>query len=292
MSKKMLISTLLIGFCFLAMLGIMQTYTVKAVSESQAIPPVPLGVAGNFTILAETEITTTTGTAITGDLGISPAAASYITGFGLVMDSSGVFATSSLVTGRIYAANYAQPAPTALTTAISNMTAAYTNAAGRTNPNQTELGSGNIGGMTIGPGLYKWSTGVTIPTSVTLSGSSTDVWIFQIAQTLDVSAGVQVILSGGAQAQNIFWQVAGQVTLGTTSAFSGTILCYTAIVLQTGATLNGRALAQTAVTLDSNTITGFSHDNPVPEFSSILILPLAMLATLFAIIVCRKKVKR
>lgn len=287
----MLISTLLIGFCFLAMLGIMQTYTVKAVSESQAIPPVPLGVAGNFTILAESEITTTTGTAITGDLGISPLAASYITGFGLVLDSSGVFATSSLVTGRIYAANYAQPAPTVLTTAIGNMTAAYTNAAGRTNPNQTELGSGNIGGMTIGPGLYKWSTGVTIPTSVTLSGSSTDVWIFQIAGNLLVSSGAQVIL-GGAQAQNIFWQVAGQVTLGTTSAFSGTILCATAINLQAGATLNGRALAQTGVTLISNTIIGFSHDNPVPEFSSILILPLAMLATLFAAMLVRKKVKR
>jgi hypothetical protein len=108
--------------------------------------------------------------------------------------------------------------------------------------------------MTLAPGLYKWSTGVTIPTDVTLSGSPDDVWIFQIAGTLYISSAKSVILSGGAQVKNIFWAVAGAVTLGTTSVFNGNILCQTAIVLNTGATLNGRALAQTAVTLIANTI--------------------------------------
>jgi len=139
-------------------------------------------------------------------------------------------------------------------TAVSDMEIAYTDAAGRILPNATELGAGNIDGMTLAPGLYKWGTGVLIPTGVTLSGDANAVWIFQIAGDLTVGNGAVVTLSGGAQAKNIFWQVAGQTTLGTTSEFKGNILCQTAIVLNTGATLNGRALAQTAVTLIANTI--------------------------------------
>jgi hypothetical protein len=134
------------------------------------------------------------------------------------------------------------------------MQTAYTNAAGRTNPTATELGAGNIGGMTLAPGLYKWSTGLTIPTDVTLSGGANDVWIFQVAQTLNISSATKVVLAGGAQAKNIFWVVAGQTTIGTTAVFNGNILDQTAIVLNTGARLNGRALAQTAVTLDHNTV--------------------------------------
>jgi hypothetical protein len=134
------------------------------------------------------------------------------------------------------------------------MQTAYTDAAGRA-PNVTELGAGNIGGLTLAPGVYKWSTGLTIPTDVTLSGSAQDVWIFEIAQTLTVSSAAKIILSGGAQASNIFWVVAGQTTIGTTAVFNGNILDQTTIVLNTGAKLNGRALAQTAVTLDSNTVT-------------------------------------
>jgi hypothetical protein len=135
------------------------------------------------------------------------------------------------------------------------METAYTDAAGRTLPDATELGAGNIGGMTLAPGLYKWGTGVLIPSNgVTLSGPSTGVWIFQIAQDLTVSDGAIVTLSGGARSSGVFWQVAGETTLGTTSQFSGNILCQTKIVLNTGARLNGRALAQTAVTLDANTV--------------------------------------
>jgi hypothetical protein len=132
---------------------------------------------------------------------------------------------------------------------------AYTDAAGRTNPTETELGAGNIGGMTLVPGLYKWSSNVTIPTNITLSGDADGVWIFQIAGKLTVSSGVHIILSGGARANNIFWVVAGQTTLRTTVIFNGNILDQTAIVLQTGAVLNGRALAQSAVTLDASSVT-------------------------------------
>jgi len=109
--------------------------------------------------------------------------------------------------------------------------------------------------MTITPGLYKWGTGVIINTDVTLSGSANDVWVFQIAQDLTVGNGAIITLSGGAQAKNIFWQVAGQTALGTTSQFKGIILSKTLISLNTGAALNGRALAQTSVTLDANAVT-------------------------------------
>ena len=252
------------------------------VARAAGPTPVPLGTAGNFRILAKTGISTTGTTSIVGDIGVSPIDSTAITGFGLTMDSSNTFSTSALVTGNVYAADYASPTPTMMTTAISDMETAYTDAAGRTNPDHTELGAGDITSMTLAPGLYKWSTGVLIGTAgVTLSGGASDVWIFQIAQGLTVGNGAIVTLSGGAQATNIFWQVAGQVTLGTTSQFKGTILCKTLIEMNTGANLEGKALAQTAVTLDSN--------NVIPEFPAILILPLFMIATLLAVIIYKKK---
>ncbi|MEK6725719.1 MAG: ice-binding family protein, partial [Deltaproteobacteria bacterium] len=122
---------------------------------------VPLGKAGEYVILAKSGISTTGVTAVTGSLGLSPAAASFITGFSLIADSTNVFSTSSLVTGRVYAADYAVPTPANLTTAVSDMEAAYTDAAGRA-AGTTELGAGDISGLTITPGVYKWSNGVVI----------------------------------------------------------------------------------------------------------------------------------
>lgn len=210
--------------------------------------------AGNFIILSKAGISTTGTTSIVGNIGVSPIAATAITGFGLVLDRTRTFSRSRLVNGKVYAADYAPPTPTMLTAAVGDMQTAYADAAGRTLPTATELGAGNIGGLTLRPGLYKWSSAVTIPANVTLSGSATSVWIFQVAQTLSISSGVKIILQGGARPENIFWQVAGKTTLGTTSVFNGTILDATAIVVQTGAHLNGKALAQTAVTLDAGTI--------------------------------------
>jgi hypothetical protein len=215
--------------------------------------PVVLGTAGNYVILAKSAISTTGVTAVTGNLGLSPAAASFITGFSLIADATNVFSTSSLVTGQVFAADYAVPTPTNLTTAVLDMMTAYTDAAGRA-PDVTELGAGNIGGMTLTPGTYKWGTGVLIPANVTLSGGPNDVWIFEIAQDLVMSSGVRINLLGGAQAKNIFWQVFGIVDLGTTAHFEGIALVQTAITLKTGATVNGRLLAQTAVTLDAATV--------------------------------------
>jgi hypothetical protein len=229
-----------------------------------------LGTAGNYVILAKSGISTVPPSAITGDLGVSPIDSSAITGFSLTLDSSGQFSTSSQVTGKLYGPDYASPTPVNLTTAVSDMQTAYTDAAGRTLPDYTELGAGNIGGMTLTPGLYKWSTAVMIPTAVTLSGGSNSVWIFQIAGDLTIAGATSVLLSGGAQARNIFWQVAGGVgvDLGTTSQFEGTILAQAAINMQTGASINGRLLAQKAVTLDANSIAA----TPVltsPSFGSV-----------------------
>lgn len=217
--------------------------------------PVDLGLAGNYAILAKSGISTVPSSVVTGDMGVSPIDSTAVTGFSLVLDSTGTFSTSSQVVGKVYAPDYMDPTPSNLTTAVSNMEAAFTDAAGRTIPDFAELGTGDIGGMTLAPGLYKWSTGVSIPTSVTLNGGANDVWIFQIAQGITQASATQVILTGGALAKNIFWQAAGVVSLGTTAHMEGIVLSQTSITLATGATVNGRLLAQTAVTLDSSTVT-------------------------------------
>jgi hypothetical protein len=223
-------------------------------ASSFAVMPVDLGTAGRFVILSKAGITNTGATRIVGNLGVSPIASTAVTGFSLAMDSTGRFSRSSLITGKVFAADYAPPTPGMLTTAIGDMQSAYHDAAGRLNPRATELGAGNIGGKTIRRGVYKWSSNVIIPSDVTLLGDANAVWIFQIAGTLKISSGKKVILSGGAQAKNVFWQVAGKTTISTTAAFKGNILGKTAIVMMTGAKLHGRALAQTAVTLDANVI--------------------------------------
>lgn len=230
-----------------------KVWNFTTAGSAVGIASVNLGSAGNYVILAKTTITNNSTSALTGDLGLSPAATSYVTG--LALSNATGYATSAQVTGHIYAADMADPTPITLTTAVNNMITAYNDAAGRTLPDFVELGSGIIGGTTLAPGLYKWTSTVTIPTDITISGSATDVWIFQIAGDLTMSSAVNITLSGGAMAKNIFWQVGGQVTIGTTAHFEGIILSMTGITFQTGASMNGRALAQTAVVLDGNTIT-------------------------------------
>jgi hypothetical protein len=190
-------------------------------------------------------------------VGLSPAAASFITGFALTADPSSVYATSPSVVppGRVYAADYAVPSPVTLTTAVLSMQAAYTDAAGRTPPDVLDLGSGNLAGRTLAPGLYSFGSGVTIPGDVTFAGGVDDVWILQVAGDLDLATGSRVTLSGGARARNIVWQVAGQATLHAGAHLEGVLLSKTGITLQTGASLHGRALAQTLVALDDAALT-------------------------------------
>jgi len=211
--------------------------------------PVDLKSASSFAVLTKSGVTDVPASVITGDVGASP-----ITG---AADSL----TCAEVTGTSYSVDAAGPLPcrvtnaTLLTAAVKDMMTAYTNAAGRTLPTATNLGAGEIGGLTIAPGLYKWGTGVSISTDVTLSGGPNDVWIFQIAQTLNQAGATHVVLSGGAQAKNVFWQSFGDVTIQANAQFNGVILAQTAINLKTGASVNGQLLAQTQVTLEQNTVT-------------------------------------
>jgi hypothetical protein len=209
---------------------------------------VDLGAAGNYVILAQTEITNVPTSDVTGDVGLSPATGAAI----------GI--TCAEVTGVTNAVDDTGPLPCSvmdpvgLTAAVGAAGTAYTDAQGRA-PDYTELEAGNIGGLNLGPATYKWSSAVLIPTDLTLTGGPNDVWIFQIAQGLTVSSGVHIILAGGALPQNIYWATFGVAELGTTSDFSGVILSQTSIVMDTGATMNGRMLAGTAVTLEQNTVT-------------------------------------
>jgi Ice-binding-like len=210
---------------------------------------VSLGTAGTFTILSKTGITDVYPSPIVGNVGVSP-----ITGAALLL-------TCGEVTGNTYTVDAAGPLPcavndaTLLTLAVGDMGFAYDDAAGRLSPDVTELGAGEIGGLTLAPGLYKWGTGLLISTDVTLSGGPNDVWILQVAGTLNQASATRVTLAGGALPKNIFWQVAGAVTIGTTAHFEGVLLAKTLIAANTGATINGRLLAQTAVTLQMTTVT-------------------------------------
>jgi hypothetical protein len=231
--------------------------------------PVDLGLAGNYVILAESAIASSADVAkyITGDMGISPAAASFITGFSLVLDSTQDFSTSDYVTGKIYAADYTgngaggTPGLTSgnLTIAVTNMHGAYTDAEGRPDPDGLDLGSaGEIGGLTtLVPGLYKWTTAVTIATDLTLTGNANDVWIFQIAGGLTMAADAKIILAGDAQAKNIFWQTGTTVTLNSNTHFQGIALSKTTISLVGGdgiaSVVTGRLLSQTNVILGDYT---------------------------------------
>lgn len=219
-------------------------------------PPVNLGTAGNFAILTKTGISTTGGTLVTGDIGVSPDAAVSITGFTLAATPT-TSTTAPEVVGLVYASDYNPPTPANMTTAVANMQTAFTDAAGRpagVGP-FLNLGAGTVAGRTLVAGIYTWGSNVNITTDLTLSGGANDVWIFQITGTLDLAAGKNIILSGGAVAKNVFWQVSDSVNLLAGSHFKGIILAQTNVAIRDGASVQGRLLAQTAVTLINNAVT-------------------------------------
>lgn len=211
----------------------------------------------DYVILAKSEVSNVPTSSVTGDIGLSPSATSFVTGFSLV-NATG-YATSAQVEGSIYAADMAPPTNTNLTTAVTDMLARYTAAAGlaTTSGAYLNLGGGTIGASTaaLAPGVYTWTGNLSITGDIEISGGLLATWTFQVAGNLTTAAGVEVVLSGGAQAKNIVWQVSGAATTGSNSVFKGIILGETAISLGVGSTLNGRALAQTAVNLlGTNTV--------------------------------------
>jgi hypothetical protein len=214
------------------------TFTTGATTAGQG--PVDLGSAASFAVLAgSTATATSSGATVNGDLGVSPGSA--VTGF-----------PPGIVNGTIY-----NVTPGPASTAQSDLTNAYNDAAGRTTG--VILLAGNLGGRTLTPGLYKSSSSLEISSgdlTLDAQGDANAVFIFQMATTLTTTAGRQIILSGGAKETKIFWQVGTSATLGTTSVFKGTIMADQSVTVTTGATMNGRALSRiAAVTLDANTVT-------------------------------------
>ncbi|KAJ7063681.1 antifreeze protein [Mycena amicta] len=229
---------------------------LTALSGVYAVGPaaVNLRTAANYAILAKTGVSTVPPSIITGAVGVSPIAATGLTGFSLTVDSTGQFSTSAQVVGKLFAASYSVPTPATLTVAIADMGTAFTDATGRVNPNFSNLASGAIGGLILAPGLYKWTSGVSIGSDVTIAGGVTDTWIFQVTGTLTIAAGKKMVLAGGALASNIVWVATGSVTAAAGSHIEGVILGKTSITLQTGTTANSRLLAQTFVALQEATV--------------------------------------
>jgi hypothetical protein len=241
---------------------------VNAAAAREA--PVGLLSAKNYVILAKSGISTVPDSSITGDIAVSPIASTAITGFSLTLDSSGEFSTSTQVDGDAFAASYAAPTPAILTSAVGDMEAAYTDAAGRPNDDaaRINLGGGILGGDFGGvdneltPGVYTFATDVTISDTVYFRGSGyrrgqgdSDVFIIQVTGNLLIDAGFNVELTNGALASNIIWQIAGNVNVMAGSHLEGILLVKTDVTFVTGSSLNGRVLSQTACNLQMATIT-------------------------------------
>jgi hypothetical protein len=233
--------------------------------------PVVLGAAENYAILAATGISSVPASAITGNIAVSPIGSGAITGFNpLTMDSTGAFSTSSQITGKAYAADYATPTPAGLTAAVGAMRDAYLDAEGRSTNDSARInyGAGILGGNYGGPnypltaGVYTFGSDVSLTANVHFTGTAEDIFIIQMTGNLIQDANFDVILDTTVEdgvshtplAKNIFWQVAGYVSLMAGAHMEGILLVKTKVDFITGSTLNGRVLAQTACNLQSATI--------------------------------------
>jgi hypothetical protein len=231
---------------------------VTVALPADSMPPtVDLLTAGNFVILAKAGITNVPNSFIKGDIAVSPIAASAMTGFGLIKDSTTTFSTSTEVTGKIYAADYTAPTPSALTIAANDMLTAYNDSQGRLvySAAYHNVGDGEIGGLQLGPGVYTFDKDISITSDVQFYGTATDIFIMKTSGSIKQAASTNVILAGGAKAENIFWSVPQMVTIGAGSHMEGILLVATNVLFITGSSLNGRILSQTSVALQMATIT-------------------------------------
>jgi hypothetical protein len=225
---------------------------VLTCQDQPASGAVALGGAANYAIFAGKGITTVPNSVITGDVGISPAAITAVTGFSLTADASGTFSTSLQVVGELFG-----PAHPMVAQAKFDLGCALTNAAGRTLTESS--GSNDLSGLTLTAGIYESADGFAISSGeLTIEGTDTDIFIFKMASTLTIASGVKVVLSGGALAKNIFWVVGSSASIGTTAHVEGIILASDptgTIAMMTGSSINGRILAAGIVTLQKTTVT-------------------------------------
>ena len=240
-----------------------------------ALSQVPLGTAQTYGVLGASTVTNTGPTVINGDLGVSPGSA--VTGF-----------PPGIVTGTVHAAD------AAALQAQTDATAAYNFLASQ--PCGTTL-TGDLGGRTLTPGVYCYSSSAQLTGTVTLDalGSPSGLFIFQVGSALTTASNSRVVLTNGAQACNVFWQLGSSATLGTSTAFAGTLIALASDTLNTGATLAGRALARTgAVTLDSSAVTacaGTVGSIAIPTLSQWGVFILAILVALSALVAIRRRAR-
>jgi hypothetical protein len=215
--------------------------------------PVDLGTAANYVILAKSGISTVPQSNITGDIGVSPIAATAMTGFSLILGADTQHSTSSQVSGECHGASYGGTVEAELTVAVSAMEAAYTDAAGRS-ADYVNFKNGALGGQTLTPGVYTFTGAITIATDMYFNGGPDDVWIISTMGAVSLAAGMDVILLGGAQAKNIFWRGATTAEIGADASMAGIMLFFTSVLFITGSSLNGAIYSQTAVALQMATI--------------------------------------
>ena len=226
-------------------------------ATSNVIEPVELGTASNYAILAKTGISTVPTSSIYGDVAVSPISSAAMTGFSMALDPGGKWSTSSQINGKAYAQDYDPATSSKVITALSDMEKAYNDAAGRPNEDseRTNLGAGDISGEILTPGVYTFDVDIHFSADIAFKGGENDVFIMQTKSSLMQAGNTKVILLGGVQAKNIFWQVAGTASVGAGAQLQGVLLVKTDVVLVTGSYLNGRVLAQTACNLQMATIT-------------------------------------
>ncbi|KAL8276396.1 hypothetical protein RQP46_011194 [Phenoliferia psychrophenolica] len=232
-------------------------FALATVASALGPAPVLLGTAGNYAVIAKTGVSSVPQSVVTGDMGASPTAQTYYTGFSETNSDTGTYSTSQQCNGRLYAADNTSPTPSVLTTAVSDMETAFTDAAGRSENATLNFGGGSIAGATFAPGLYTWGSNLNVNGDCTLSGSVNDTWIFQVSGNLNVASSKRLILSGGAVAGNVVFVVSGAVTFGSSAEWNGIILSQTAIHMVTKSSINGRLLAQSAVTLQRATVMSY-----------------------------------
>lgn len=242
------------------------------------LKPVNLGSAISFTILAETGISTTGKTLIKGDIGISPLSSTAITGFGLVLSSDKSYSKSALISGFVFAQNYARTTPMKMVNALNDMKTAFNNGNALAPTQPLNLFTGNLSGQNLLPGVYRWKAGLVLGNSstVTLTGSPTDIYVFQIGTSLQIGNKATVNL-GKVLPSNVFWIVGGAAVIGTNARFGGIILAKSSVSLNTGDLINGKLFAQKSVSMNSATITG----PPVPKPISIIGQKMASLPIIF-----------
>jgi hypothetical protein len=230
--------------------------TVRGAQRELNPVDVFLGTADNYRILTKAGISSDDSD-ITGNIGVSPIAATAMTGFGLQLDPAGQFSTTPQISGHAHAASYGGVIATVLTTAVSDMEIAYTNIAGRARGvgPRLNLGAGLLGGVFGGPndaltsGVYTFDTSVTISGDIHFSGGANSIFIIQIAGDLLLKKNVEVTMDTDVRAENIFWQVAGQADVKAGAKMKGILLVKTAVTFEAGSTLSGRVLTQTRCNL-------------------------------------------